>query len=73
MPIYTRETSKTVLTFRGGTAGNLALMADGNKVLAFDKDNLVMSVEIPHEILITSIAGDSMGNILLLQIAGFIF
>lgn len=61
--IYTRETGKLGNTFRGGTAGNLALMADGSKVLAFDKENLVMSVEIPHDIVITSIAGDSMGNI----------
>lgn len=61
--IYTRESSRIAHTFRGGNAGNLALMADGNKVLAFDKDNLVMSVEIPHEISIMSIAGDSMGNI----------
>lgn len=61
--IYTRESRKTDSSFRGGTTGNLALFADGNKVLAFDKDNLVMSVEIPHEISIMSIAGDSMGNI----------
>ena len=61
--IYVRETPKTSRLFVGGSAGNLALMADGNKVLAFDKDNLVMSVEIPHDILISDIAGDSMGNI----------
>lgn len=61
--IYTRETPKTNHFFIGGTTGNLALMADGNKVLAFDKDNLVMSVEIPHDIEIRNIAGDSMGNI----------
>lgn len=68
--IYTLESSKIVNSFRGGTAGNLALMADGNKVLAFDKDNLVMAVEIPHEISIMSIAGDSMGNIFVSTDAG---
>lgn len=61
--IHTKETDKKSFIFRGGSTGNLALMADGNKVLAFDKDKLVMSVEIPHEVLIMSISGDSMGNI----------
>lgn len=68
--IFTRETSKIGDVFRGGTAGNLALWADGNKVLAFDKENLVMSVEIPHDIVITSIAGDSMGNIFVATTGG---
>lgn len=61
--IHTQEIGKVEDIFRGGIAGNLALLSDGNKVLAFDKDILVMSVEIPHNIAITNIAGDSMGNI----------
>lgn len=61
--IYDKESVKITDVFRGGKAGNLALFADGNKVLAFDGDNLAMSVEIPHDIMITNITGDSMGNI----------
>lgn len=68
--LYTRETAKKHSEFLGGTAGNLALMADGNKVLAFDKDNLVMSVEIPHDTVISNIAGDSMGNIFISATSG---